>query len=272
MYYIFNKTETGYRHLRENKPCQDYSASYSDKERMIITCCDGHGGDIYIRSDRGSKFASKAIINVFSSLKYSPLRKDDKAIKNIKLSILCEWNRLVEEDLARRPIRKKELEHLDEDKLDRIIFNKVRAYGTTLSGAMVYKNKIIVVSIGDTEALGVYKGKIIKIFDDENDPVANVTYSMCQEDAFNYLNVRIMNVNELDGLFLCTDGLSAPFAFYDSFKEGFIKPSMREVINSGNLEYFDQFVSRLAKEKGVGDDVSLAFIINSKAKIKYYKK
>ena len=272
MYYIFNKTDTGYRHLREDKPCQDYSASYRDKERMIITCCDGHGGDIYIRSDRGSKFASKAIINVFSSLKYSLLRKDDKAINNIKLSILCEWNRLVEEDLARRPIRKKELEHLDEDKLDRIIFNKVRAYGTTLSGAMVYKNKIIVVSIGDTEALGVYKGKIIKIFDDENDPVANVTYSMCQEDAFNYLNVRIMNVNEFDGLFLCTDGLSAPFAFYDSFKEGFIKPSMREVINSGNLEYFDQFVSRLAKEKGVGDDVSLAFIINSKAKLKHYKK
>ena len=272
MYYIFNKTDTGYRHLKENKPCQDFSASYQDKDRLIITCCDGHGGDIYVRSDRGSRFASQAIINVFSNMKYSLLKRDEKAIDNIKLSILCEWNRLVEEDLAKRPIKRREVEHLDDDKLDRIIFNKVRVYGTTLSGAMVYKNKLVIVSIGDTEAMGVYKGKIIKIFDDENDPVANVTYSMCQEDAFKYLNVRIMNVKDLDGIFLYTDGLSSPFAFYDAFKEGFIKPSMRQIIQSGNPIYFNEFVSTLAKEKGVGDDVSLAFIISSNSKLKYYKK
>ena len=68
MYYVFNKSSIGYSHINNKKPCQDYSASYKDNERVIITCCDGHGGAQYIRSQIGSKAASNAVLNVFKSL------------------------------------------------------------------------------------------------------------------------------------------------------------------------------------------------------------
>ena len=51
---FFTKTAIGFSHVVENKVCQDFSASYHDEERTIITACDGHGGDIYVRSHLGS--------------------------------------------------------------------------------------------------------------------------------------------------------------------------------------------------------------------------
>ena len=58
----FNITSIGYSHVKADKVCQDHSLSYFDGERTIITACDGHGGDVYIRSHKGSKFASLATL------------------------------------------------------------------------------------------------------------------------------------------------------------------------------------------------------------------
>ena len=39
MSIFFTKTETGYSHINAGKRCQDFSASYSDEERTIVTAC-----------------------------------------------------------------------------------------------------------------------------------------------------------------------------------------------------------------------------------------
>ena len=65
MIAYFTKTNIGYSHIKEDMPCQDYSACYHDEERTIITACDGHGGKMYIRSNVGSRYASNAIMRVF---------------------------------------------------------------------------------------------------------------------------------------------------------------------------------------------------------------
>jgi len=273
MYYVFNKTCIGYSHLKSQKSCQDYSASYKDNERIIVTCCDGHGGAQYIRSQFGSKAASEAVLNVFKSVNKSFFSKanKDQLIEKLKLSILCEYNKLIERDVARRPIRKREVVGLNEEQLDALRFNPAKAYGTTLSGAMVFENKLIVVSIGDTETLGIRKGEIVKIFDNTNDPAGNVTYSMCQEDAYQYLNVAITNFRDLDGIILCTDGMSSPFQSYDNFTKSFIRPTVKNLIRSKSLANSEKVVDDLALKLGVGDDVSLSFIINGKTKAKYYR-
>ena len=271
MYDVFNKTSRGYSHINNNKPCQDFSSLYKDNERIIITCCDGHGGAQYIRSQVGSKLAGDAVLNVFKDIDHKFLRDDEEKIcENIKLLILCEYNKLIEREITNLPIRRKELEELDEDQIDAIRFNPAKAYGTTLTGAMVYKNKMIIVSIGDTETLGIKDGELIKIFDNSNDPAGNVTYSMCQEDAYQYLRVRIMSINDLDGIILCTDGLSSPFQSYDNFTKGFIKPMVNKVLTSKSTVVIEETIEDIASSLGVGDDVSLAFIINSHAKNKYY--
>lgn len=51
----------GASHVKNNKPCQDYSLSWhSDDNRVqVAIVCDGHGGDTYVRSDRGSRLAAE---------------------------------------------------------------------------------------------------------------------------------------------------------------------------------------------------------------------
>ena len=273
MYYVFNKTCIGYSHLRNKKPCQDYSASYKDNERIIITCCDGHGGPQYVRSQLGSKAASNAVMNVFKTINNSFLLEadKDKLTEKIKLLILCEYNKLVEREVANKPIRRSEMVGLSEDQIDTLRFKPEKAYGTTLAGAMVYKNKLIVVSIGDTEALGVRKGELVKIFDNSNDPAGNITYSMCQEDAYKYLRVAIFNTKELDGIFLCTDGMSSPYQSYDNFSKSFIRPTVKRILNTKSLVSTELAVDKMALELGVGDDVSLSFIVNERTNIRYYR-
>ena len=272
MYYVFNKTNIGYSHLKNFKPCQDFSMSYKDNDRVIVTCCDGHGGPQYVRSQVGSKLASDSILNVFKSLndRFFQEADVDKLVEKIKLLILCEYNRLVEKEIAKKPIRSKELEGLKEEEIDTLRFNPAKAYGTTLSGAMVYKKKLIVVSIGDTETLGIRKGELVKLFDNSDDPAGNVTYSMCQEDAFRYLRVTILNPKDFDGVILCTDGLSSPYQSYENLNNSFIKPMVKRLIKSHSVNEIDRLVEDIALELGVGDDVSLSFIINQNINAKKY--
>lgn len=58
---VFNSTHKGASHYKNGKPCQDYSLSYqSDDESLYVSIvCDGHGGDTYVRSDRGSRLAAE---------------------------------------------------------------------------------------------------------------------------------------------------------------------------------------------------------------------
>ena len=274
MYYIFNKSCIGYSHLKSKKPCQDYSASYKDNERMIVTCCDGHGGAQYIRSKVGSKLASDAVINVFKSIDAQLLRNESKGevYEKIKLLVLCEYNTLVEKDIKKRPIRSREFKGLKDKAIDTLRYNPMSAYGTTLSGAMLYKDKYIVVSIGDSEALGIHDGHLVKLFDNSDDPAGNITYSMCQEDAYQYLRVVIIDKRELDGVLLCTDGLSSPYQSYESFDKSFIRIYIKDLLRSKSVSKIDKQIDKIASSLGVGDDVSLSFIINDKTPIKYFEK
>lgn len=273
MLHVFSKTSKGYSHLKDKKPCQDYSAHYQDKERTIITCCDGHGGVQYIRSNLGSKMASTAVLNVLLTVTPSMLQKVKKEdLENkIKLSILCEWNRMVEEDLSKKKIKKSDLKDLDEDQIDSLKLNPAKAYGTTLTGALLLENKLLVVGIGDTETIVFRKGEMTRVFDEDDDPVGNVTYSMCQEDAYSYLRVKVLDFKALDGIILCTDGLSSPYQSYINFNESFIKPIVKKLFEEKNPIYIDKFIENLAKELGNGDDVSLSFIIKDNVTKKYYK-
>ena len=271
-FYCFHRSARGYGHVRDGKPCQDFSALYQDPNRAIITCCDGHGGAIYVRSDIGSGFASKAIVSVFGELTSAWLRKyaEEELAQQIKLQILCEYNKYVERDLAKRRLTRTELRGLDEEVREKLILNPRKAYGTTLSGAMVLGDKLIVAAIGDSETIGVRQGEIVQVFDTENDPVGNVTYSMCQEDAFEHIRVRVMDAKSIDALILATDGFFAPYQSYANLRESCLKPLIRNTTQTHTTEWAAELVDRLAEKLGIGDDVSLSFFIQKNVKRKFY--
>ena len=137
---VYNKTNIGYSHVEKNVVCQDYSEKYVDDNYVIITACDGHGGDIYIRSDRGSKFASQAIIDVFKSYEKQELESiiTGNNLNKTKLQILCRWNELIERDYSIENFTDEELKQLDEEQVFKLRHNFVIAYGTTLNAAIIF--------------------------------------------------------------------------------------------------------------------------------------
>ena len=66
---IFNSTALGASHIKDSKPCQDYSLSWrSDNgDTLVIIVCDGHGSSTYVRSDVGSRLAAEAALDAIKS-------------------------------------------------------------------------------------------------------------------------------------------------------------------------------------------------------------
>jgi serine/threonine protein phosphatase PrpC len=58
---VFATSVLGASHIRENKPCQDYSIAWQSKDSgsVVLIVCDGHGSDTYVRSDVGSRLAAQ---------------------------------------------------------------------------------------------------------------------------------------------------------------------------------------------------------------------
>ncbi len=79
----FNVTCLGASHIKSGKPCQDYSLSWNSEngDIHVAIVCDGHGGDTYVRSDRGSKLAAEiALANIRNTVDcVSPILFLDKS-------------------------------------------------------------------------------------------------------------------------------------------------------------------------------------------------
>lgn len=273
MIAYFTKTSIGYSHIKENKCCQDYSACYHDEERTIITACDGHGGDIYVRSHLGSKFASNAVVSVLKELERSDFYKYSRTdiCNKLRLKILCEWNAMVEKHLAEKYLSKREVLHLSEDRLFKLKQNPEKAYGTTLNAAMIFGNKLVCVSIGDGGVILVRKGEIALALPDDEETVANTTYSMCQEDAYEHLKIEIYDFSDLDGVVVCTDGLINPYRSMGNFRDKFIKPICMK-LQDGKQAEIDEFIVSVGEKIGIGDDVTFGIAMKTGISLRSYRK
>ena len=264
MCVFFTKTSIGANHLKSGMPCQDHSASYHDEERTIVTVCDGHGGALYVRSDRGSRFASAAAIAAFQQIGRSAFRKRGADLAEaIRVRIISEWNGMVERDLAAHPIRPSEMQALTEKQKGILRTDPFKAYGTTLHGAMLTRNQLICVSLGDG---GVFlcKNKVLTpAFAEDDEQVANLTHSLCEDDAGKHLQIVVLNAKEWDGVLLGTDGIINPYGDLENFNRSLALPAIRKMAN-GEKEALSQFVTELGQTMGTGDDVSLALLFRKK--------
>ena len=274
MSIFFTKSETGYLHVANNKVCQDFSACYDDVERTVVTACDGHGSDVYIRSHIGSSFASKAAIDVLREVEKTSLYKGKREglVESIRLNVLCRWNELVEAHLCKHPIRYSDVASLAEQDVNALKRNPVKAYGTTLNAAMILGTKIICVSIGDGGCFLVKGGVVMPAFpEDEDEPVANVTYSLCQDDAFSHIQVAVHELSSYDGAVVCTDGILNPYQNLKNFSSGLIAPAILN-LSLGRREKLSSFVSEVGTKLGTGDDVSLGILVKDNISLRVYRK
>ena len=273
MSIFFTKTAIGYSHISEGKRCQDFSASYNDEERTIVTACDGHGSNVYFRSHLGAKFASNAVMDVLREIDRTAFYKNRKEaiVESIRLNILCRWNTLVEGHLAKNPIRPSDVSELTDAEILSLRKNPIKAYGTTLNAAMILGTKLICVSIGDGGCFLVKGGAVLPAFlEDEDEPVANITYSLCQDDAFSHLRVSVHELASYDGAVVCTDGMINPYQNLSNFAAGLVVPSLAG-LSVGKTKSLERFVTEVGAKLGTGDDVSLGILAKDKISQRTYK-
>ena len=273
MSIFFTKTAIGYSHISEDKRCQDFSASYNDEERTIVTACDGHGSNVYFRSHLGAKFASNAVMDVLREIDRTAFYKNRKEaiVESIRLNILCRWNTLVEGHLAKNPIRPSDVSELTDAEILSLRKNPIKAYGTTLNAAMILGTKLICVSIGDGGCFLVKGGAVLPAFlEDEDEPVANITYSLCQDDAFSHLRVSVHELASYDGAVVCTDGMINPYQNLSNFAAGLVVPSLAG-LSVGKTKSLERFVTEVGAKLGTGDDVSLGILAKDKISQRTYK-
>lgn len=269
----FTKTSRGYSHINNGIACQDYSASYHDESKTIVAACDGHGSSIYFRSDRGSKFACFALIDVFKNIQISQidLLKNQEYLDKLKIKILFQWNTYVENDITNNPFTDEDLNNFSEDELFRINNNPSIAYGTTLNGFVIIGKYVVCVQLGDGGVFIVKDGQAFPSFEEDESNVANITCSMCQEDAFEHLNINVQKLYYLDAILICTDGLLGPYQSYENFQNSFITPMLKKIGKSKSHDVV-KFIDTLAKSKGNGDDVSIGVYAKESKLISLYKK
>ena len=99
--------------------------------------------------------------------------------------------------------------------------------------------------------------------------MANITYSLCAENAFEHMNACIFDMRSFDGVLLCTDGVLAPYRTIANFKEFFVAPVVGCVIND-KIDEVKNFICELGTKSGIGDDVSLSMMLKRNVRAKFY--
>ena len=111
---VFNTSILGASHIKDNKPCQDYSIAWQseDEGTVVLVVCDGHGSDTYVRSDVGSRLAGEIALEAVKRfiLPVGGIRPDSNWIAGMRgavtarehdvLTRYCETLPKAEEDMT----------------------------------------------------------------------------------------------------------------------------------------------------------------------------
>lgn len=266
----FNITSIGANHTRKNKICQDYSACIEDEGYTCIVVSDGHGGDDYIRSDKGAEFAVKAaidcIVNFISSVKIEQLRSDNaRLLVQLAKSIISAWNDKVWSHYSQVKLTEQEQDKLSEKaKQKYIVKQKIESlYGATLIAVVVTDEYWFGLHIGDGKCVVKdYDGIFRQPIPWDEKCFLNATTSICDSDALD--NFRSYFDEAVPAaIFIGSDGIDDCFAndaqlnnLYDAIIASFGHNGFDDALTE-----LKDYIPRLSS-KGSGDDMSMAGIID----------
>lgn len=190
-YVIAKRLQKGKFHY-----CQDYSKVIKNEDSIIVLIADGHGGSPYCRSSLGARFA------VYSA---STLLSDSNVtLDGFPEAVKDKFDRLTSKHLAIHPLSDAERKLMNDK-------DPAEAYGTTLLGIRMSKDKLEGFQIGDGEIHVVNrKGDFITFLNPDEDCFANFTSSLCQTRDHVIRHFRKAIVNEqIAAVALYTDGYKA---------------------------------------------------------------
>ncbi len=277
-YSAFCETFVGANHLKRGLICQDASICVNDELYTLAAVADGHGSAWYLRTDIGSRLcvesAAECVGQFMRELKnpeeqLNSEKEREMIFLQLWRSIVSRWHEAVEAHFAENPFTDEELDRVPEIKAHyRTKYadgDYLSAYGTTLILAVTAEDFAFCMQIGD--------GKCVVLGDDAEAwlPVPHdsrcydgMTTSMCQEDAVLSMRYCYFSAAEIpSAIFLGSDGIDGSYG-NDELLCAFYRGLALTMAQFGSEEGKRQLSEFLPKmtEKGSGDDVSCAGIIN----------
>jgi hypothetical protein len=287
----YSVTVLGSSHIKENKVCQDYSLNYAaiDGSLFIAIVSDGHGGETYCRSDRGSRFACETAMEAIKGMDVSilvkgksaqvPVRKQnnksnedltipkfedvypkikdiDPTFEHLFQFIYSQWLQKVEKDWEENPPTKEELQLLGDN-------DTVKAYGATLLAFVRTPDYWYGFHIGDGKCLACdEQGSWYEPILWDSDCFLNKTTSLCNNEAYKKFRYSFSGKGDFPtAVMMGTDGIDDSWgdklpAYYTSILEDI---SIEGIENA--KESLRKSLPDLSK-KGSGDDVSVSWIVD----------
>lgn len=265
----------GSSHKKENKPLQDYCAATSDKLKTYAYAlvADGHGGEKYIRSEKGAQIAVTVATECTNEIlkKIIPFirgKKNDLIEKNLKLlcvKISIKWKETVIRDFNENPLTSEESELCENLKMNLPLQEETipSLYGTTLLEAVYFEmfNFWFALQIGDGKCSIIKENNSVFFPEElENEKLGfGVTTSLCSPYAATEFKFAY-GFEKINGIAVMSDGLTDSF---DTNKlPGFILSLKDNTVNDEQktIEELKSFLPILS-EQGSGDDISFAAII-----------
>ena len=273
MYQGFATYAQGHSHKEKDIPCpcQDAADFKLGDDYAIAAVSDGHGGEKYFRSDKGSVLAIKIAIRCLEAflknhrerLVNTTEKQQSEILKDVERHIISEWREAIEKDFADRSLEPHEKYICARYPRNDIPINSFQAYfyGATLLYACMTPNYSFAAQIGDGASVFLKADAIVDMPVPGDERLGfGVTTSLCDSDAANNFRHYFAPASEgVEAIFLCTDGMVDSFT-RDSFPQvnQKILNEMRKnkVLAETQLQEWLPALS----EKGSRDDVAMAGI------------
>lgn len=280
MYELICASTQGADHIKHGIPCEDYGQVFESELCKIFAVADGHGDSNCPRSQFGSKTACELAIsemekfcsdikeNAWESRIISPGKELDSLAHQLISSIVAKWVKSVNEELENNPLTDEEragcekyIERYDKgEQLEHI-------YGTTLIAGLITEQYLLLIQQGDGRCV-VFNadGSASQPIPWDEKCFANITTSLCDEDAiqrFRYCTVNL-NDNPLVACLVGSDGVEDSYLSMD-LMHSYYRDLLVYASENGTAalnEYLGETLSEFSKQ-GSGDDVTISGIVDS---------
>ena len=273
------KSVRGADHLQTSIPNQDAIGWWTGAQcglPLVMAVSDGHGGERSFRSNRGSKIAVEATLQVLQDfVRGLPDPRDlveaeQMATAELPQAILKCWEEKVRADLEANPFQEQELKRLLEKRgpASKEMAEKypLLVYGATILATVITQYFILHIQLGDGDILCVDPdGKTYRPYPRDERLVNNETTSLCSLNAADFrLRLEPLSKNGPVLVMMVSDGYTNSFPDEEELLKagGELLHTLRleglDTINE-SLDATLKHISRLVS----GDDISLGLLKRS---------
>lgn len=265
----------GVSHERDGLPNQDALAVWqggADSAGLIVAAvADGHGGARHFRSAVGSRLAVNAAVEATRRIaseweSADPARQAHIASTDLPVAIVTEWLDQVRQHLASHPMSAAESQALESESAsgEKTQLDPTFAYGATLITALVTRRQMLLLQVGDGDALLVGPdGRAWRPIPPDGRLTGEFTTSLCRPGAqADFRNAVV----ELDNpgaslLLLATDGYSNSFRTEGDFLQ--VGTDLLQMVRQQGVIRVEKQLPQIlehASTNGSGDDITLALV------------